>query len=67
VLRGEKYRLLHLIIKGKIEGRRGVGRKQLFWLRNIREWTGIRSVEELFRAARDKDTFSEVKVNVGGT
>ena len=37
VLRGERYELLHLIIKGKIEGRRGVGRRQISWLRNIRE------------------------------
>ena len=35
ILRGSKYRLLQLILKGKIEGRRGPGRKQQSWLRNI--------------------------------
>ena len=28
ILRGSKYRLLQLILKGKIEGHRGPGRKQ---------------------------------------
>jgi len=42
ILRGYKYRLLQLILKGKIEGRRGAGRKQLSRLRNIRDWTDIR-------------------------
>ena len=67
VLRGGKYKFLHLIIKGKIEGRRGVGRRQISWLRNIREWTGIGSVKELFRAAQDRDAYSRVIVNVGAT
>ena len=45
ILRGSihiVYRQVHLILKGKIEGRRGPWRKQLSWLRNIREWTGMR-------------------------
>ncbi|KAI8422975.1 hypothetical protein MSG28_014065 [Choristoneura fumiferana] len=33
---------------GKIEGKRRVGRRKKSWLRNIREWTGIACVEELF-------------------
>lgn len=67
VLRGEKYRLLHLILKGRIEGRQGIGRKQLSWLRNIRTWTGIRRAEELFRAAEDKEAIARVIADVRGT
>lgn len=37
VMRGSKYELLHLTTEGKIEGRRGIGRKQLSLLRNIME------------------------------
>ena len=64
ILRGSKYRLLQLILKGKIEGRRGLGRKQQSWLRNIREWTGKRSVGELFPAAENRDVFARVIANV---
>jgi len=49
VFRGDRYRVLQLIMKGKIEGSRGIGRKQMSWLKNIPDWSGIRSAEELFR------------------
>lgn len=67
VLRGNRYRMLQLIMKGKIEGRRGVGRKQISWLKNIRDWTGIHSVEQLFRMAEDRDQLAIVIANVRGT
>ena len=67
VMRGDKYHVLQLIIEGKIEGRRGVGRKQMSWLRNIRDWTGVRRVEDLFRMARDRELLAAVVVNVGET
>jgi len=41
-------------MKDKIEGRRGVGRRQASWLRNLREWNGIRSAEQLFRLSEDR-------------
>ncbi|CAG9839938.1 unnamed protein product, partial [Diabrotica balteata] len=41
IVRGSRYKILQLILKGKIEGRRSVGRKQVSWLKNIREWTII--------------------------
>jgi hypothetical protein len=59
IMRGPKYRLLRLIIQGKIEGKRWVGRKQLSWLRNIRQWTG-RTVEELFHLAADRESFHQL-------
>ena len=35
--------LLRLILQGKVEGRRGKGRKELSWMRNIRNWSGMSS------------------------
>jgi len=49
-----KLSYLGHIMKGKIEGRRGVGRRQASWLRNLREWNGIRSAEPLFRLSEDR-------------
>lgn len=52
ILRGERYHFQRLILQGKIEGgKRGIGRKKLSWLRNIRQWTGIQSFQELQSAA----------------
>jgi len=36
------YQFLQLIIEGKIKGKRGIGRKKMSWLRNVRQWTGLR-------------------------
>lgn len=55
ILRGERYSFQQLILEGKIEGRRGIGRKKLSWLRNIRQWTGIRNYETLRNAARNRE------------
>lgn len=55
MLRGERYHFQRLILQGKIEGgRRGIGRKKLSWLRNIRHWTGIKDFQELQNAAIDR-------------
>lgn len=51
--RGTRYEFLQLIMQGKIVGRRSVGRRRNTWLRNLREWFGMTSVE-LFRAAVSK-------------
>jgi len=64
IMRGNKYELLQLIVQGKIEGRRGVGRKQLSWLRNIRNWTGIRTAGDLIHIAADREQFSTIINNV---
>ncbi|CAG9827675.1 unnamed protein product [Diabrotica balteata] len=37
ILRNNKYQYAQLIVKVKIEGKRGLGRKRLSWLRNIRQ------------------------------
>ena len=63
-MRNQKYQILQLILQGQIEGRRGMGRKQASWLRNIRQWTGIKNVRHLFTAARDRNVFSEIVKNI---
>ncbi|CAG9835277.1 unnamed protein product [Diabrotica balteata] len=40
VMRNERYNLVQLIIQGKIQGKRSVGRRRISWLRNLREWYG---------------------------
>jgi len=43
VILNERYQFVQLIIKGKIEGKRGIDRKKMLWLRNVRQWTGLRA------------------------
>lgn len=64
VLRNDKYQLLQLIMMGKIKGKRRVGRRKKSWLRNIREWTSIASVEDLFRLAQDRKKFAELTASL---
>lgn len=59
ILRKENYQLLHLIIKGRIEGRRGPGRRQLFWIKNIRHCTGM-GVQTVIRIAEAGKAFGRV-------
>lgn len=63
ILRNEKYHVLQLIVKGKIEGKRGLGRKKLSWLRNIRNWTHL-TFEELIRKAENREDFANVIANL---
>lgn len=55
VLRGEKYRLLQLILKGK----RGVSGRQTSWRK-----PGVHKAGELFRLAEDRDALFTVIANV---
>lgn len=64
IVRNEKYNILQLILEGKIEGKRGIGRKQLSWARNIRQWTGLKTIGELINTARDRDRFQHVVANI---
>nr|CAH7746925.1 unnamed protein product [Callosobruchus chinensis] len=48
IIRGERYEFQRVILQGKVEGgRRGIGRKKLSWLRNIRQWTGISDFQSI--------------------
>ena len=63
LLRNEKYELPQLIIEGKLEGKRGLGRKRLSWMRNIRNWTGM-NFEQVLRTAQDRHAFANVIANL---
>ncbi|KAI5720263.1 hypothetical protein M8J77_004231 [Diaphorina citri] len=58
-----KYSLLQLIIQGKIDGRRGPGRRRISWLHNLRKWTGKTSAE-LFRIAVNKVKLARLVANI---
>lgn len=57
LMRHSKYEFLQLIIEGKIEGKRGPGRRQCSWLKNIRDWTGLDS-HTLLGRAQDREEFA---------
>ena len=63
IYRGERYEFLRLIMEGKIEGRRGPGRRQCSWLKNVRDWTGLDS-QSLLRVAQDRERFAGVVANL---
>jgi len=57
-LRGETYRLLQIILKVKIEVKRGSGRRQISGLKNIGQWIEAGEVHEageILRLAEDRD------------
>jgi hypothetical protein len=39
LMRHEECSMLQIMLQGKIEGKRNVGRKRKSWLQNIKEWT----------------------------
>ena len=65
VMRNSKYELLHIVIQGKIEGKRGPGRRRTSWLRNLRQWYGVNTTT-LFRSAANKVKIMQMIANVLG-
>lgn len=63
ILRNDKYSLLQVIMQGRIDGKKTIGRKKKSWLRNIRDWTNL-SAEQIFHVARDREAFKEVIANL---
>lgn len=63
IMRGNKYEFLQLIMQGKINSKRGPGRRRISWLKNIRQWTGLSSTD-LFRRAVNKIIWARVIANV---
>lgn len=59
----EKYGTLHLIMQGKINSKRGPGRRRTLWLGNLGQWFGKTSTE-LFRAAVNKIIIANMIANV---
>ena len=63
VMRNDKYQLIQLILQGKIDSRRGQGRRRTSWLKNIRQWTGMTTVH-LFRAAVNRIMWTNMIANI---
>lgn len=63
IFRNTKYQFLKLIMEGKIEGKRGIGRKKYSWLKNIRDWTGL-DAHTLFKAAQDREEYAKIVANI---
>lgn len=63
ILRNDKYSLLHVIMQGRIEGKKGIGRKKKSWLRDIREWTNL-NADQIFHVAKDREAFKVVVANL---
>ncbi|XP_050513955.1 uncharacterized protein LOC126889589 [Diabrotica virgifera virgifera] len=59
IMRGSRYRMLQLILNGKIDGKRGIGRKKYSWLRNLRQWTGLLA-DQLLHAAQDRERYRQI-------
>lgn len=63
IMRNDKYNILQLVMQGKINSKRGPGRRRTSWLRNLRQWTGKTSTD-LFRAAVDRIKWARMIANV---
>lgn len=63
IMRNTKYRVLQNILQGKVEGKRGPGRRRHSWLKNLREWFGVNTCT-LFRRAVSKVQIALMIANV---
>ena len=63
IMRHKEFEQLQLIIEGKIDGRRGVGRKKKSWLRNIKEWTKTAG-NQLIHQAHDREEYARLTANL---
>lgn len=59
----ERYGLLQLILQGKVNGKRGPGRRRISWLQNLRKWYNT-TTTELFRAAINKVKIAVMIANI---
>lgn len=63
LMRHGEYEQIQLIIEGKIEGRRGIGRKKKSWLRNIRDWTHTNG-NDLLHRSKDRESYAILIANL---
>lgn len=64
IMRNEsRYVLLQKILQGKVYGARGVGRRRISWLKNLRTWFN-QSTTQLFRAAVNKVRIANMIANI---
>uniref|UniRef100_A0A8D8VXF9 Uncharacterized protein n=1 Tax=Cacopsylla melanoneura TaxID=428564 RepID=A0A8D8VXF9_9HEMI len=59
----DRYNLLQQIIQGKINSKRGPGRRRISWLANLRNWFNMSSAG-LFRAATNKVIIAMMIANI---
>jgi hypothetical protein len=59
----QRYNILQLILQGKIEGKRSVGRRRISWLKNLRDWYNTTSID-LFRASLDRNIVANMISNI---
>jgi hypothetical protein len=59
----QRYNVLQLILQEKIEGKRSVGRRRISWMKNLRDWYNITSIE-LFRASLDRNDIANIISNI---
>lgn len=59
----DRYRLLQLVLQGKVFGRRGPGRRRISWLKNLRSWFSM-TTTGLFRAAVNKVLIANMIANI---
>lgn len=57
IMRHQEYEKLQLVLEGKIEGKRIIGKKKKLWLRNIREWKHTDG-NTLIQRARDRESYA---------
>jgi len=58
VIRNERYQFLQLIIEGKRS------RKKMSWLRNVRQRTGLTTMQELMDTMCNKEEWTNVISNI---
>lgn len=61
-MRYEEYDMLQLILEGKIDRRREIGRKKKLWMRNIKELT--KKGETLIHKIHNRNNFAVIVANL---
>ena len=61
IIRGD--RVQRLLMKGRINGRRGRGRPRTMWTDNIKEWTKI-SYNDCIRVAQDRERWRSMTADL---
>jgi hypothetical protein len=61
----DKYEILQLLLMGRVHGKRGSD--EISWMRHVIDWTGIRTVEELFQLALHQESNVEAVANIEET
>jgi hypothetical protein len=58
-----RYNTVQLILQGKIERKRNVGRRQISEMKNVRDWYNTKSID-LFQALLDRNDIVNIISNI---